>query len=511
MPTPAQPFRTEVEQILDTLDAAPGRVVLTHQHRRITAGELRDLTHRLAWELRAQGVDRGQTVTLLTGNLPAAIAVRYAAGLLGCRLNQLYNKLPTSTQAVMVRDVETHTLITDPGHAERAADITARAPVERLLVLGTAPTGADLLALAARRPGAPFPCRARPQDIRTIRHSGGTTGHSKGICISYGQARPFGPDLPVDPGEPPRLLVCTTLAHAAGLMADKTLRHGGSVVLHDDFDPATVLAAVERERITDVFLMPPLLYQLIDHPHARRADTSSLRRVTYGGCQASPTRLADAVRRLGPVLVQLYGQHETGIVTALDTQDHDPARPERLRSVGKALPGCEVAIRDTAGRSLPTGQAGEVCVRSDTLMQGYWKLPELTAAVLRDGWLHTGDIGYLDEDGYLTIVDRLKDMINTGAGHVYTSEVEEVLNSHPHVRQSAVFGVPDTDGIERVHAVVVPAPGTRPDTGPLRTLVRQQCGTLHEPTRITLSDTLPLTDAGKPDKKLLRRQVRELP
>ncbi|MEU9480417.1 AMP-binding protein [Streptomyces sp. NPDC048191] len=512
MPTTAQPFRTEAEQILDTLTMNPERVTLVHQHRRLTASELLGLTHRLAWALDAQGIERGHTVTLLTDNLPEAIAVRYAASLLGCRLTQLYGKLPTSTQAAMARDVETHTFITDPRHAERAAQITAQAPVERVLVLGAAPVGTDLLALAARQTGAPFPCRARPQDVRTIRHSGGTTGHSKGICISYGQSRPFGPDLPTEPGKPPRLLVCTTIAHAAGLMTDKVLRRGGSAILLDDFDPATVLDTIERERITDLFLMPPLLYQIIDHPRAQHADTSSLNRLTYGGCQASPSRLADAVARLGPVLVQLYGQHEAGIVTVLDAQDHDPARPERLRSVGKAMPGCELAIRDTTtGRMLPAGQAGEVCVRTDTLMMGYWKQPELTAEVLRDGWLHTGDIGYLDDDGYLTIVDRLKDMINTGAGHVYTSEVEDLLNSHPHVRQSAVFGVPDTDGIEQVHAVVVPAPGSRPDTGHLRTLVREQRGTLHEPARITIVDTLPLTDAGKPDKKLLRHRSRQLP
>ncbi|MEU1408318.1 AMP-binding protein [Streptomyces sp. NPDC005728] len=507
MPTAAQPSRTEVEQILDALVANPGRDALVHHHRRITAGQLRDLTHRLAWALHAQGVERDHTVTLLTGNLPEAIAVRYAAGLLGCRINQLYSRLPAGTHAAMVRDVETHTLITDPRHAEHAAEITALAPVEHVLVLGTAPQGTDLLALAARRTGSPFPSRARPDDIRTIRHSGGTTGHSKGICITYGQARPFGPDLPTEPGEPPKLLVCTTIAHAAGLMTDKVLRHGGSAVLLDDFDPAVVLDTVERERVTDLFLMPPLLYQLIDHPHAQHADTSGLRRVTYGGCQASPIRIADAVQRLGPVLVQFYGQHEAGIITVLDTQDHDPARPERLRSVGRAMPGCELTIRDTTGRNLPTGQAGEVCVRSATLMQGYWKQPELSAAVLRDGWLHTGDVGYLDDDGYLTIVDRLKDMINTGAGHVYTSEVEDLLNSHPHVRQSAVFGVPDTDGVERVHAAVVPAPGGRLDTGQLRTLVRERRGALHEPARITVVDALPLTDAGKPDKKLLRHQA----
>ncbi|MDH6136829.1 fatty-acyl-CoA synthase [Kitasatospora sp. MAA4] len=498
---------TEVAQILDTLAAQPEKNALTHQGRSVTAGELRDLTHRLARAMRAQGIDRHHTVTLLSGNLPEAIAARYAANLIGCRINQLYTRLPADTQTTMVRDVETHALIVDPRHADRAAAITAGAPVATVLVLGPAAVGPDLLALAAEQPADPFPCRARPQDVRTIRHSGGTTGHSKGICVGYGQVRRFGPDLPDDPARPPRLLVCTTLAHAAGQLTDKVLRAGGSAVLLDDFEPAAVLGAIERERITDVFLMPPLLYQLMDHPQADRTDTSSLRRLTYGGCQASPARITDAIRRFGPVLVQLYGQHEAGIVSVLDAEDHDPRRPERLRSVGRIAPGYQVAIRDDSGRDLPAGGHGEICVRSDSLMQGYWKQPELTAAVLRDGWLHSGDVGYLDDEGFLYVVDRLKDLINTGGGHVYTSEVEDLLNSHPGVRQSAVFGVPDENHVEHVHAVVVPTPGSRVDAEELRALVRERRGPIHEPSRVTFAEALPLTDAGKPDKKLLRRQA----
>ncbi|MFF3743240.1 AMP-binding protein [Streptomyces kronopolitis] len=510
MPSTAPTFRTYVEENLDVLSADPAREALVHQGRRVTAGEFRALVHRLARALRARGVDRGTTVTLLSGNLPETLAARYAANLLGARVNFLYNKLSAESQAAIVRDVETRALIVDPRLAERAAEVTALAPVPDVLVLGPAKTGgADLLELAAGESDEPFASRARPDDVCTIRHTGGTTGHPKGICTTFTQARWFHGVLRQEPESGRRQLVCTTLAHAAGVMADSTLQAGGTVVLLDDFDPATALAAIERERITELFLLPPLLYQLMDHPDAQHTDTSSLRMVTYGGCQASPARIADAIRMFGPVLMQGYGQNEAGGISMLTPEDHDPERPERLRSAGKVLPEVEVAIRDEAGRDLPAGEHGEVCVRSDMIMQGYWKQPELTAEVLRDGWLHTGDIGFLDEEEYLTIVDRIKDMIVVVGGHVYTTELEDLLNSHPQVLQSAVFGVRDADRMERVHAVVVRAPGGTVDAAELGAMVRTERGAMYEPARLTFVEALPLTDAGKPDKKELRRQAEQ--
>ncbi|MET9296050.1 AMP-binding protein [Streptomyces sp. NPDC003077] len=549
MPDTAQRFRSYVEDNLDALAARPERVAVVHEGRRITAGELAALVHRLAWALRSQGVDRGHTVTLLSGNLPEAIAVRYAANLIGCRVNHLYNKLSADVQANIVRDVETRALIVDPRYADRAEDVVSRAPVASVLTLGPAKSGTDLLELATEQTTQPFPGQARPEDVCSIRHTGGTTGHPKGICTTYAQINAFreaqnargdghGPadaapgdgsssenaaqDSPVsfltpdsdtasEPGAPdtaaPRLLVCTTLAHAAGMMADGILAAHGTVVLHEDFDPADVLAAIARERITHLFLLPPLLYQLTDHPDAESTDTSSLMAVIYGGCQASPARMADAIRRFGPVFVQFYGQNEAGGISVLAAEDHDPERPERLRSAGKVLPWVEVAIRDESGRDLPHGEHGEICVRSATLMDGYWKQPELTAEVLRDGWLHTGDVGFLDDEGYLTIVDRLKDMIVVVGGHVYTTELEDLLNSHPQVLQSAVFGARDADRMEQVHAVVVPVPGGSVDADELAALVRAERGPMYEPARITFTDHLPLTDAGKPDKRALREEA----
>ncbi|MFI0740387.1 AMP-binding protein [Streptomyces sp. NPDC021100] len=492
-----------VEDILDGMGDDPGREALVHEGRRVTVGEFRALVHRMARALHAEGLGRGHTVTLLSGNLPEIVAARYAANLLGCRVNHLYNKLSAEVQAGIVADVETRALIVDPRLAERAEEVTRLAPVEHVLALGPAKTGKDLLELAAARSAEPFPSLAEPEDIASIRHTGGTTGHPKGICTTFAQA---GRGYREHDEYTPRQLVCTTIAHAAGHLADGTLRRGGVLVLLEDFDPAAVLAAIERERVTDVFLLPPLLYALLDHPDLARTDTSGLRCVLYGGCPASPVRIADAIRRLGPVLVQFYGQSEVGGISFLEPEDHDPARPERLRSVGRVLPGVEVAVRDPAtGRDLPPGAHGEICVRSDQVMRGYWKRPDLTAEVLKDGWLHTGDIGFLDDEGFLTVVDRIKDMIIVVGGHVYTTELEDVLNAHPGVRQSAVFGVRDADDMERVHAAVVPAPGVDVPADALRAFVRERCGAMYEPHRIGFVAELPLTDAGKPDKKALRR------
>ncbi|WP_043268561.1 AMP-binding protein [Streptomyces sp. CT34] len=509
MPISDQQFRTYVEENLDALSLDPGREALVHQGRRVTAGEFRTLVLRMARALRAQGIEPGATITLLSGNLPETIAARYAANLIGARVNHLYNKLSADSQAAIVRDVETRALVVDPRLAERAAELVELAPVPDVLVLGPAKVGADLLELAAAESDEPFATLARPGDICTIRHTGGTTGHPKGICTTFEQVRWFTGALPEFEGVRHRQLVCTTLAHAAGYMADTVLHSGGTVVLHDDFDAKEALAAIERERITALFLLPPLLYQLMDHPDRPHTDTSSLRMVTYGGCQASPARLADAVRAFGQVLVQGYGQNEAGGISVLLPEDHDPDRPDRLRSAGKVLPDVEVAIRDESGRDLPAGEHGEVCVRSTMIMQGYWKQPELTAEVLRDGWLHTGDVGFLDDEGYLTIVDRLKDMIVVVGGHVYTTELEDLLNSHPQVLQSAVYGVRDADRMERVYATVVRTAGGDVDAEQLRAMVREVRGAMYEPAQITFADALPLTDAGKPDKKELRRRAEE--
>ncbi|WP_431044585.1 AMP-binding protein [Streptomyces sp. P1-3] len=520
-----QTFVSYVELILDRLADDPGRTILTADDgRRIPAGEFHDSVLRMAVELADRGVERGSTVAVFTGNRPEALSARYAANLLGARAAFLYEGMAPATLATIVASLEAALLLVDPDAGEATDALVARlrkrgegaadrpaAPT--VLSFGPSPLAEDLIACAARHPVRRSAGAARPEDDWSIRYTGGTTGIPKGIRMAHGPYR----DLclrAADPDAPPRLLACTSLAHMAGILADATLLAGGHVVLRRAFDPRDVLAAVERERITDVFLLPPLLYRVIDaldKDGPARTDTSSLRRLIYAGCAASPTRLRQAADLLGPVLHGWYGQSEAGWISEVLPHEHTVTGHAGQITAGRAIPGVEIVVRDEDGRELPPGEVGEVHVRSAQAMSGYWKQPELTAQVLReDGWLHTGDAGYLDEAGHLFLVDRLKDMIIVVGGHVYPAELEELLLTHPAVAHCAVFGVRRPDESEEVHAALVPAPGHRVDDELAKDIgefVTARMGAMYAPAALHAVDHIPLTDVGKPDKKLLRARA----
>lgn len=290
-------FRNYVEIVLEGLAEEPADVVVSGE-RRIGAREFRSLVYRLARALRERGVGPGRTVTLLCGNLPETIAARYAVNLLGAHYNHLYNRLAVDVQAAMTADVETYALIVDPRLAARAGELLkAMPPVEHVLVLGDGGgLGEDLLALAGRQSGEPLASAARPEDLCFIRHSGGTTGHPKGVRSTGRMQDSTATMRELFSGAGRRDLVCMPLSHAAGFIADGTLAGGGTVFLHHAFDPAEVLATIARERITTMMLLPPLLYQVLDHPDAERTDFSSLRRSPTGARRprrpGSPRRCA---------------------------------------------------------------------------------------------------------------------------------------------------------------------------------------------------------------------------
>ncbi|MFJ3217475.1 AMP-binding protein [Kitasatospora sp. NPDC086801] len=510
-----QEFVSAPALILRSLSADPGRrAIVTADGGEITAGDFAAATYRLAHELIARGVTLGDTVTLLTGNTPEALGARYAAGLAGARVVNLYDGMSAPVLAEIVASVDTGVLLVDAERFAGAAELLPLIDVPTVLRLGPGPAavGEDVIAASANRPAEPPAVRIGPDDDLGIRHTGGTTGVPKGILSLHGPYRatfdaPFGPVGATDGA--PRFLAATSLAHLAGILTDLTLHHGGSVVLQRSFDPGEVLAAVERERITTLWVLPPLLYQLLDHPAISRTDLSSLRQIMYGGCAASPTRIREAVKVFGPVLVGVYGMSEAQLISLLTPEEHDRIVQGGPVPVGRPFPGVEVEIRSADGTGLPTGEQGEVYIRSAGLMAGYWKRPDLTAEVLRDGWLHTGDVGYFDADGYLYLADRVKDLIIVVGGHVYPSEVEDLLLTHPAIARCAVFGVRDAQEAEHVHVAVVPAPGQRPELADVQAFVTARKGRIYAPEALHLVDEIPLTSVGKPDKKRLREAVAE--
>jgi len=280
---------------------------------------------------------------------------------------------------------------------------------------------------------------------------------------------------------------------------------GGSVTLLRGFDPAAWLAAIPRDKITLSLLVPTMIYAVLDHPDLATTDLSSLETIMYGASPMSPTRLAEGIGRIGPVFAQLYGQTEcAGLTTSMSRADHHADDPVRLASCGLAMPGVRVAILDDDGSECAVGEPGEVCVQGASVMDGYWRQPELTAETIVDGWLRTGDIGVRGDDGFITLVDRKKDMIVSGGFNVFPREIEDVLSAHAAVSSVAVIGVPDEKWGEAVTALVVLRPGATVESDELRELVRDRKGAIYTPKTVEFVEALPLTAVGKPDKKVLR-------
>ena len=344
--------------------------------------------------------------------------------------------------------------------------------------------------------------------LAAIYYTGGTTGTPKGVMLSHANlmAAALGA-LSTGQFLAPRgrLLHSAPMFHLAdgsGWVARNLV--GGTHVILPGFTPDAVAVAVERYRITDMFLAPTMIQMLVDSPAAQRHDLSSLKHLIYGASPISQAVLERAMRLLPQAtLLQAYGMTELSpTTTVLTAQDHQ--NPALLRSAGRAVPIAEVKIVDEDDNEVPRGTVGEVAARGPHVMLGYWNRPEETAAALRGGWMHTGDGGYLDDDGYLFIVDRIKDMIVTGGENVYSAEVENALAQHPSVATCAVIGVPDADWGERVHAVVVLQDGATATAEELR----EHCGALiaryKAPRTVDFVDSLPLTAAAKVSKVDLR-------
>jgi fatty-acyl-CoA synthase len=501
---------TYAQLILNTLSRYPEREAFVQDGRTYTYAQALDLLRRIRTVFANHGVGPGSAVGALGLNSPEIWLSEAAAWVAGARYTGLHALGSADDQVFVCDDAELSILVIDPAFADRAKVIANQTQtVKHIFTLGSCDIGKDLLALADQAMPAPLHTEGiDEEDTAWLQYTGGTTGQPKGALLPQRALVQQTQTVAISFGLPdrPRCLLASPITHAAVLPLLPTLVRGGTVVMQRSFDPDQWLRTVQDQRITYAFLVPTMIYALLDRADPGRYDLSSLTTILYGASPISPGRLVEAHDRIGPVFLQAYGQTEnTGMTTTLLKEEHDPVRlPHLLESCGRPVIGVDARILDEAGNEVTVGEVGEICVRSRTVMNGYWKRPEETALVLRNAWLHTEDMGRQDENGYLYLIDRQKDLIITGGFNVYPKEIEDVLVSHPDVAIAAVIGVPHDRWGEAVTAFVVRRSNSQVDSASLIALVREKKGSVSAPKSVEFVDELPLTPVGKVDKKVLR-------
>jgi len=501
------------------------RPVLRLGDTTLTGGQLADRISQYIQAFEALGAGTGATVGLLSLNRPEVLMIIGAGQTQGYRRTALHPLGSLDDHAYVLSDAQATSLIIDPNpmFVERAVGLLAKVPsLRRILTLGPVPgelaeVGQDLIAAAASFSPAPLVAAELPPDhIGGMTYTGGTTGKPKGVMGTVGSILTMTTIQLAEWEWPehPRFLMCTPLSHAGAAFFTPTIVKGGEMIVLPKFDPAEVLQVIEERRITATMLVPSMIYALMDHPDSHTRDLSSLETVYYGASAMNPVRLAEAIRRFGPIFAQYYGQSEAPMaITYLAKTDHDE---KRLTSCGRPALFGRTALLGADGIPVPRGEVGEICVSGPLLSGGYWQLPEATAETFRDGWLHTGDMAREDDDGFYYIVDRVKDMIVTGGFNVFPREVEDVVAEHPAVAQVCVIGTPDDKWGEAVTAVIVLRPGHPRDddsvarlTAEIQAAVKERKGSVQSPKQVIIADSVPVTALGKPDKKAVRAQFWE--
>jgi fatty-acyl-CoA synthase len=493
----------------------PDRPAVYLGDRVLTSAEMADQISRYLQVYESWGITRGSPVATISANRPEVLFNMGAGMVAGTRGTSLHPMGSLDDHTYILEDAGIETLFYDPGaYEERAMALKERvAGLKRVVALAPTDSAPDLPTEAARfGPRRLVPAAPDPDSPASVAYTGGTTGKPKGVVATYRSSATMTSIQMSDwqwPTET-RFLVCTPLSHAGAAFFVPTLLRGGTVYVLPYFDPERLIDTIEKHRITGTMLVPTMIYVLLDHPKLESADLSSLEVLYYGAAAMSPSRLTEGIERLGPIFFQFYGQAECPMtITVLRKEEHLKDRPDRLATCGRPVPWLDVELLDDDGNRVADGEPGEICVRGPLVMKEYLNKPEQTAEAFKFGWLHTGDVARADAEGFLTIVDRKKDMIVTGGFNVFPREVEDVLSSHPGVSAAAVIGVPDEKWGEAVKAVVVRRPGAAVEESELVSLVKDRKGSVSAPKSVDFVDEIPLSPLGKPDKKALRARYWE--
>ncbi|MCT2399318.1 class I adenylate-forming enzyme family protein [Novosphingobium mangrovi (ex Huang et al. 2023)] len=492
---------------------AGDRPCLVTDTETLTYREVDAQVRAIANMLIADGFAPGAHAAVLSGN--SAIAFEAVLGIL--RADGVWamanHRAGLSENAYLFDLLDIDTVFVSQEVADRVAPLRAQCPrIRRFIALDGEIEGCDYALSDLAMDTGPVPQRreGRDDELAFLANTGGTTGRSKGVMLSNGNWQALVSSLvaSMPMKTAPVNCVAAPMTHAAGPLALASMALGGTVVVLPRFEPGAVLEAIERHRVTYMFLPPTAIYMLLDHPGAGNFDLSSLEYVSYAGAPMALERLKQAIRVLGPVMNASFGQTESPMcVTAMPPHEHLNADGELAHpgSCGRPNLLSIVEIMDDEGNILGPGERGEIVVRGPLVMQGYYKNPEATEEVSRFGWHHTGDIGVRDEHGWFYVVDRKKDMIISGGFNVYPAEVEDALLAHPDIAQCAVIGVPHDKWGEEVIAFVEMHAGSELDEAAVCTFMRERVGPVKTPKRISVVAALPRTNAGKISRAELRK------
>ena len=486
--------------------------------RRRTWLEFRERVARFAGALRAAGVQPGDRVAILSLNADAYLEYFYASPWAGALVVPLNTRLAAPELVAILNDAAAVALVIDETFTGMLSLLMpGLTTVRAVFVSGAAapPAGSTSLNAAIEEADPIAAADATADDLYGIFYTGGTTAASKGVMLSHGNIAANAMNMLTEVRFHPQTvyLHAAPMFHLADCSATFSLTMaGGTHTFMPRFDPAAVMQAIQDRGVTNSILVPAMIAAIVNAPGIGDYDLTSLTGLLYGGQSISEAVLRRAIECLPACgFVQAYGMTELSpVATFLSTTDHatDGAGAGRLRAAGRAAPTVEIRIADEEDRELPRGTVGQILVRGPVVMKGYWNQPALTASALRGGWMHTGDGGYMDDDGFVFVVDRIKDMIITGGENVYSAEVENAIYQHPAVAMCAVIGVPDEQWGERVHAVIALKPGQMTTEAEVVAHCRRLIAGYKCPRTVSLrAEPLPLSGAGKVLKTVLRKEL----
>ena len=473
--------------------------------------------NRLARALLSLGGQPGDRVAMLIPNCSQGIEALLAPMKAGMAVVPMNIRLHPSEHEYMLNDSGAFALIYGEEFREHLAQVRESLPsVKHFICVGRGSHG-DLAydQILDGQPETPPDATIEPDDLAWLFYTSGTTGHPKGAMLTHRNLITMAEQflLNINPARRDDVLLhAAPITHGSGCSIFHHIAVGAASAFPAtrSFDPPKIFEAIQRYRATTLFLVPTMINVLLASPDRTRYDLSSLHTIFYGGAPMYVEQLQSAVSAFGPIFVQLFGQGEAPMAcTSLPKEEHlagdDPVKLKRLASAGRETTAVRVRVVNDEDREVPAGQMGEIVVRGDLVMKGYWRKPEATADTLRGGWLHTGDIGCLDSDGYLYITDRKKDMIISGGSNIYPREIEEVICRHPAVFEVAVIGIPDEKWGETVKALVVPREGMRATEAEIIEHCKRHMASYKKPQSVEFLPALPKNAYGK----VLKRELRD--